>query len=434
MPRGWRRLAFACGLLVFAAAPTPAGAASKTYSTGAIRQAIADGGSTDRVLSVPDKGPVSHVTVSVRIDHLQDGQLTLELVSPSGRTVLLSGKRGGSGRNYGTGPGCDGQLTVFDDEFGTPIGGGVAPFVDNPYIPEQRLSSLNGEEAAGRWTIRIADDAPGASGFLRCVKLDLSRNVVQRRVARRGRVSAELTYRETNYRYFGAHIAIRRGGQRALSASLAQVNCPGCPNTGLLFTSESRTISVRDLDSDGEPEVLLDLYSGGAHCCSYTLIFRYRPSFHDYRRLVGYWGNAGYRVTDLDGDGRPELASADDRFAYVFAAYAFSAFPPRIWHYDHGRLVDITRRFPALVEQDARLLWRDYLRVRGEDYPEIRGILAAFMAEEYLLGREDEGWRRLEAILHRGELGPAKLDRLWPVGPAYMRKLRAFLHETGYAT
>ncbi len=118
----------------------------------------------------------------------------------------------------------------------------------------------------------------------------------------------------------------------------------------------------------------------------------------------------------------------------MFTAYAFSAFPPRIWHYDHRRLVDITRRFPGLIEQHARLLWSDYRFVRDDEYPEVRGILAAFMADQYLLGREEDGWRKLAVVLRRGELGPGSLDRLWPVGPAYIRTLRAFLRETGYAT
>jgi hypothetical protein len=31
---------------------------------------------------------------------------------------------------------------------------------------------------------------------------------------------------------------------------------------------------VRDLDGDGEPEVLVDFYWGGVHCCFYTDVYR----------------------------------------------------------------------------------------------------------------------------------------------------------------
>lgn len=64
----------------------------------------------------------------------------------------------------------------------------------------------------------------------------------------------------------------------------------------------------------------------------------------------------------------------------------------------------------------------------------MRGILTAYMADQYLLGREEEGWRRLDGALHRGELGPGELGAHWPVGAAYIRKLHLFLREKGYAT
>ena len=61
----------------------------------------------------------------------------------------------------------------------------------------------------------------------------------------------------------------------------------------------------------------------------------------------------------------------------------------------------------------------------------MRGILAAWLADQYSLGRGRAGWRVLERAVRRGELGH-KFDG-WPVGKAYLRKLRAFLRRTGYA-
>ena len=45
---------------------------------------------------------------------------------------------------------------------------------------------------------------------------------------------------------------------------------------------DSRSIGLRDLDGDGEPEVLLELFSGGANCCLSTLIYRYRANANTY--------------------------------------------------------------------------------------------------------------------------------------------------------
>jgi subtilisin-like proprotein convertase family protein len=417
--------------LVLAAVPGSAHAATKTYSTGPVALAIHESAAAS--LRVRDRGPVSRVTAAVRIDFPRTGDLKLVLRSPKGTAVILAANRGGAGKNFGTGRGCGGQLTVFDSEYGSPIREGVAPFGDSPYRPEQSLARFNGEGAAGRWTLVIENAAQRRLGSLRCWQLTVSRNVLERRVVQRKQVSAELTYRETNFMFFGVRLRIARSGRTGLDASLGEVNCRMCPNRGLLFTGDRNPMTIRDLDFDREPEVLLDLYTGGAHCCSYTLIFRYRPRFGDYRRLVGWWGNVGRRIVDLDHDGRPELVSADDRFSYTFAAYAASVQPLQIWHYDRARLVDVTRAFPRMIEREAGSLWRAYLTVRKSAYPEVRGILAAYLADLYLLGREDEGWRRLEEAFRRGDLGRGPSKDGWPAGQAYLHKLRAFLRETGYA-
>ena len=123
-----------------------------------------------------------------------------------------------------------------------------------------------------------------------------------------------------------------------------------CPNDGPVGGGAVR---VRDLDRDGEPEVLVDLYSGGAHCCFYTDVYRYVARSRTYRPTVGYWGDLSPRLADLGGDGRPEFRTGDDRFAYVFGSFAASAFPIRILRFDHGRFVDVTRHFPRLVRRDA---------------------------------------------------------------------------------
>src|SRR5712691_5346949 len=78
---------------------------------------------------------------------------------------------------------------------------------------------------------------------------------------------------------------------------------------------------------------------------------------------MAWWGNAGYRLVDLDHDGRPEFRSGDDRFAYAFTAFAASAWPVRIWHFDHGRMRDVTRAF-ALREGAAAAVPRGSRRAR----------------------------------------------------------------------
>jgi hypothetical protein len=191
-------------------------------------------------------------------------------------------------------------------------------------------------------------------------------------------------------------------------------------------------VHVRDLDADGEPEVWVDTYTGGAHCCLDSRFFRWLPSRSTYTSTEHGWRDTGYQRRRLDGDTRPELVSADARFGYMFTAFAGSAFPIQIWHFDRGRVIDVTRNYPAEIERDANQLWRSYRRFRsGRDDP--RGVLAAWVADQYLLGRGNEGWAALTSLAKKREFGPRPDLAGWPQGGAYLRALRSFLEKTGYA-
>jgi hypothetical protein len=107
------------------------------------------------------------------------------------------------------------------------------------------------------------------------------------------------------------------------------------------------------------------------------------------------YGDVGYALKDADGDGRPELVGYDPRFSSVFTAFAGSAFPPQVLQVDKGATVDVTRRFPALVRTDAKRRLHEIGRARRSD--DIRGLLAAYVADQYLLGR--------------GSVGTAEVDR-----------------------
>jgi hypothetical protein len=66
--------------------------------------------------------------------------------------------------------------TTFDDSAGTVITAGLAPFAGT-FRPEQSLTNFNGKAGAevnGLWTLRVADDTPGAVGSIRCWSLILT--------------------------------------------------------------------------------------------------------------------------------------------------------------------------------------------------------------------------------------------------------------------
>jgi hypothetical protein len=192
-----------------------------------------------------------------------------------------------------------------------------------------------------------------------------------------------------------------------------------------------KSVQVADLDKNAEPEVVVDLFTGGAHCCSYSLINGYSAATGGYVRLRHVWGNAGYVLKDLDRDGVFEFLSGDDRFAYAFSSYAESRFPPQIWHYKGGRLIDVTRRFPKLVRKDARLIVRSLPKYRRQ-HLDLRGFLAAYQADNYLLGHRQaaRGWKQLRAIARKGQIRP--VSGVGPSGKRYLKSLLRFLRRLGY--
>src|SRR3954452_512178 len=129
----------------------------------------------------------------------------------------------------------------------------------------------------------------------------------------------------------GRRVTIERAGRKLVDDHVGD---------GPAFPQIRKAVRVRDLDGDHEPEILVDAYSGGAHCCERTRVYSFDGS--DYAFTVHQWGNQDYALRDPDGDGRPELVSGDDRFAYAFSAYAFSVFPVRIYVDRGGRLLERT--------------------------------------------------------------------------------------------
>ncbi len=175
-----------------------------------------------------------------------------------------------------------------------------------------------------------------------------------------------------------------------------------------------------DLDGDKEPEVIADFFTGGAHCCTYSHIYRYDSKAQQYKKIRHEWGNGGYIIKDLDKDGLPEFRSRDDRFAYAFTSYAASGYPLQIWQYRQGRMVDVTRRYPKLIASDAAQLWKTYREIRNE-VDNGKGFLAAYLADKYMLGQGQDGWQRVKQA-YKGR------DRA-----QYFADLRKFLRETGYS-
>ena len=132
-------------------------------------------------------------------------------------------------------------------------------------------------------------------------------------------------------------------------------------------------LRVLDVEADGAPDVILNLYSGGAHCCFHHPDLPLRRAAGSYRMLLAGLRRPGYSLARLDGSALRWL-SADDRFAYTFAAFAFSGLPLEILRFDGGR---VRRRHRGAtrcsIAEDAARQWGAFqgnrsARLRASDF------------------------------------------------------------------
>ena len=245
-----------------------------------------------------------------------------------------------------------------------------------------------------------------------------------------GDVSAELTFTKvSDFEYTNVRLKITRGGA-VLHDARVPAPCEECPtNPAGGGEPDIPSLRLRDLDGDGEPEALVDLYTGGAHCCTYTQIYGYHAATNAYRRFKAGWGDVGYELVDLDGDGPPEFRSADPRFAGAFTAYVASGFPIQLWRWTSGRLTDVTRNYRSLIKANLRGYLKLYREVRRDRDGDVRGFLAAYVADKYLLGQGDTAFDLVYAAYRRGELNPPFGSLR---GKRYISALRRYLRRWGY--
>jgi len=242
-----------------------------------------------------------------------------------------------------------------------------------------------------------------------------------------GKVKAEFSYEPQGDDGKNFRLKISREGQLILDEPVV-IPTILSPKTNqkqsLNGVSDGRFLSlqVKDLDRDGEPEILLDLVGKNNEkiCCNYSFIYFYNNSKYSY--LKHSWGKQSYELVDLYGDNHWQFKSVDERFNDIFSPQADSRLPIRIWQYNRpGKLEDVTRFYPLAVYTNASELWVD-ANTRLKNNQETKGVLAAYLATKYLLKQETEGWQLVQQV-YQGR------DRA-----VFFSKLKQFLENTGYAS
>ena len=120
---------------------------------------------TRATIAVNQDITLSDVNVKFTAAHTWDADLVVKLFGPGGQSATLVNRRGGSGDNF--------TNTTLDDEAAAAISAGAAPF-SGTYRPETTLTTFDGRNARGTWTLEVYDGAAQDVGTLTAFSLILT--------------------------------------------------------------------------------------------------------------------------------------------------------------------------------------------------------------------------------------------------------------------
>lgn len=201
-------------------------------------------------------------------------------------------------------------------------------------------------------------------------------------------------------------------------------------------------VQIAEMDPGNPyPEVLMSVYTGGAHCCSSTVILTSSPDGKTWKEVeVGQFDGEPLEARDLDGDGRYEIATRDNAFLYTFGCYACSTAPLHVLRLEKGQMVN------ASANKAYRKWQVDNLRQIIEwanDDADRNGFLAGYVGQKILLGEGAQAWKLM--LKHHDSATDWGLDHCkvkrddkgeCPAGQLEILKfpvaLERFLKEAGY--
>lgn len=240
--------------------------------------------------------------------------------------------------------------------------------------------------------------------------------------AHSGNVTATFTFTGSPPNIKHQRLTIVRGGQelynQAVTARLCGTQCgPGA------FGARASSVRVVDIEGNGEPDVVLELFSGGASCCFIDQVFSYDPGTMTYPKTEQDFVY-GAVLTKISGLWR--FKSADGGFLCAFTDCADSGEPLQIFGFSAGRFHNLTRHYPKLIRSDAAR----WLRAFKHHLSNGVGLIAPWAADEELLGKNKQVQSTLSSEAAKGDLrdggdGVAS-------GKKFVKKLNALLRKLGY--
>jgi hypothetical protein len=247
-------------------------------------------------------------------------------------------------------------------------------------------------------------------------------------VAKSGETSATLTY--TTYGPYNARgrfsLAITRRNQ--VFTVYPARTAPGGPFANpVVEIGRNAPLTVRDLDGNGEPEVIVTVNTAADTCTCIDFIYSFDQATNKY--TYSTFEYLGSQLRAIGPRGLPEFVTEDQSFRCVFASCVASWDPVRIMRFIHGRVVNETGQHLDLVLEERESIWSLISKPTHKGAgSEVNGLLASWLADSCRLPHEcAAAWRRAWHLYRDGRLDPGS-------GYLYLQQVRQLLLTNGYAT
>lgn len=214
-----------------------------------------------------------------------------------------------------------------------------------------------------------------------------------------------------------------------------ELSSPGYTNRISLITNRARAL----------PVVMLQSFSGGAHCCNHIQLAGFSQGRLKVVDLGSWDGDDIELPSDISGDGVTDFVLADQSFLYSFSSYASSYPPPQVFNVTEGKAIDVSRK-PAFKNLFIETMHRSgEICRRGESGDQRNGACPAYVAAAARVGMIDVAWRNMLSAYDaqsdwdlptgcriRTETScPAGLEIVFK---SYPESLLYFLKEQGYVS
>jgi len=195
-----------------------------------------------------------------------------------------------------------------------------------------------------------------------------------------------------------------------------------------------------DITDEGQPNLVVSHWSGGAHCCFSYYVFNIGKDFKLFDVINGGDGDAS-KFVDVNNDGKLEFIGNDWIFSYWHESFAASPAPPIILKYVNGKYrlaLDLMKK-PLPADKDEKALIKEIKKEQRE----ISKLIKEDMASTGQTNADNFAWVKNDVVLPSKVWGHmldliytghpkeawAFLDKVWPAGKNGKEKFIADFKE-----